>query len=90
QMYGVLWSITVSALKAAPFRMPAATIDARLRRKGVHGLKIYCGATHHSMQVTFPFIHELLLKPARIITDARPDFPDGFLVSKQLRKRVRR
>jgi spermidine synthase len=89
-MYGVLWSITLSALQARTFRCSPATIDARLARQGINGLKVYCGATHHSMQTPYPFISDLLSKPSRIITDAKPDFPDNFLCFKPSRKRVRR
>jgi hypothetical protein len=31
------------------------------------------------MQVEFPYIHQILQTPARIITDAKPDFPDDFI-----------
>ena len=89
-MYGIFWSITLSGYRSAPASVKPAALDAKLTRYGIHGLKVYSGATHHAMQTPYPYISALLAKPARIITDARPDFPDDFLYHNHYRKRVKR
>jgi len=63
-------------------RSPAA-IDGRLRRYGIRGLQLYTGKTHVAMQATYPCLDEVLRKKTRVITDARPDFPDNFIQAKQ-------
>jgi spermidine synthase len=85
-MYGVLWSITLSALVPGAAAIPMRTIDAKLARYGIRGLSVYSGAMHHAMQVPFPHIGALLSKNTRIITDAHPEFPDDFLISHLSRK----
>lgn len=79
QMYAVLWSITVSSNSVDVADVKAQSIDRKLARYGINDLKVYNGSTHASMQVAFPHIREILKKPARIITDSKPDFPDNFI-----------
>ena len=79
QMYAVLWSVTLCSPAADVKRTTAAAINKRLARYGIGDLMVYSGATHVSMRTPFPYITELLKAPARIITDARPEFPDDFL-----------
>jgi spermidine synthase len=89
-MYGILWSITLSGCASAPASVKPATLDAKLARYGIRGLKVYSGATHHAMQTPYPYLSTLLARPARVITDARPEFPDDFLFQNHSRKRVKR
>lgn len=79
QMYAVLWSITLCGETAGGMRRGAAAIDTKLARYGIRDLKVYSGATHVSMRTPFPYIEKLLGAPGRIITDAKPEFPDDFL-----------
>lgn len=75
-MYATLWSITLCSLTIDASRLNAGTIDRTLSRYGISGLEVYCGATHVAMQTPFPYITRLLRQPVRLITDARPRFPD--------------
>ena len=79
QMYAMLWAITVcsDAVDCAGMRAPA--VDRKLARYGVGELAVYTGETHGAMKTAFPAIAALLRKPARIITDKNPEFPDDFL-----------
>ena len=79
QMYGVLWSISVCSPSIDISKVSAATIDKKLNKYDIENLNVYDGALHQSMQVAYPFIRKILDKPARIITDKRPDFPDDFI-----------
>ncbi|MDG5815269.1 polyamine aminopropyltransferase [Chitinispirillales bacterium ANBcel5] len=80
QMYAVLWSISLSSDEVDIASIKASTIESRLKQYGIENLKLYNGATHGSMLVTYPYIEEILKQPARIITDAEPDFPDNFIL----------
>ena len=77
-MYGTLWSITLCSPTVDFSRMRPAAIDRRLTRYGIGGLEVYSGATHTAMLTPYPYITRLLAKRSRLITDARPDFPDDF------------
>jgi spermidine synthase len=79
QMYAVLWSITLSSDTIDFLKIKPSLIDKRLSKYKVKDLRVYCGATHHSMMVEFPYIQQILKSPARIITDKKPDFPDDFI-----------
>jgi len=79
QMYAVLWSVTLSSQNCNASLVKPATIDRRLAKNKLDGLRVYNGATHISMQAEFPYISQILKGPARIITDAKPDFPDDFI-----------
>ena len=79
QMYAVLWSVVLSSEKMDISSISARAIDKKLARYGIQNLQVYSGATHGSMQVAFPYIRQIMTKPARIITDTKPDFPDDFL-----------
>ncbi len=61
--------------------MSPAKINRVLSGAIIDKLKVYNGETHVSMQVEFPYISQILQKPARIITDAKPDFPDDFITT---------
>lgn len=78
-MYAVLWSITLSSERINVSLVKPAVIDKRLVKNNLKGLRVYNGATHISMQAEFPYISQILKGPARIITDAKPDFPDDFI-----------
>jgi spermidine synthase len=81
QMYAVLWSISVCSDSVDISKIKSSTINNKLNRFGIEGLKVYNGATHASMQVPYPYIEEILANQGRIITDASPDFPDDFIQS---------
>lgn len=81
QMYAVLWSITICSEKTDIAKVKPSKIDKALSALKIDNLKVYNGSTHVSMQVEFPYILEILQTPARIITDAKPDFPDDFISS---------
>jgi len=83
QMYGTLWSVSVCSPTIDISTLSASTINRKLARSGIGNLQVYNGATHQSMQTAFPFVSEILRKPARIITDRRPDFPDDFISRKE-------
>ena len=79
QMYATLWSITLCSQTALAGVITAKAVDTRLSRYGIRNCKVYSGDTHNSMRTPFPYIRSLLGAPARIITDAKPEFPDDFL-----------
>jgi spermidine synthase len=79
QMYAVLWSITLCSDSIDASAMKAEQIEKKLKKSGISDLAVYCGQTHVSMQVQFPYIGQILRQPARTITDAKPDFPDNFI-----------
>lgn len=80
EMYATLWSIAVSSDSTDIARCKSGVIDRRLKKYGIEGLKVYTGATHEKMQVAFPFVDQLIDNAkGRIITDAKPDFPDHFV-----------
>ncbi len=81
QMYAVLWSITICSNKTDIAKVSPAKINRVLSGANIDKLKVYNGETHVSMQVEFPYISQILQKPARIITDAKPDFPDDFITT---------
>jgi len=83
QMYAMLWSIAVSSDTVNIARRPGPSIDARLRANGIRRLKVYSGATHHAMQVAFPYVEDLLRRTGRVVTDREPDFADNIHSSRR-------
>jgi spermidine synthase len=79
QMYAVLWSITASSDGIDLAAVKPGAIDKKLARYGVRKLKVYNGATHAAMLTPYPYISDILAQPVRVITDAKPEFPDNFL-----------
>lgn len=79
QMYAVLWSITMCSDSINAAAVSSANVNKKLQRFGLNDLQVYSGQTHTSMQVEYPYISQILKQPARIITDAKPDFPDNFI-----------
>jgi len=80
QMYAILWSVTVSSDGINIAGVKPAAIDKKLAKLGIKGLKLYNGASQASMLTPYPYISDILSRPAaRVITDAAPDFPDNFL-----------
>jgi spermidine synthase len=75
-MYATLWSITLCSQTIDASRSTAPAIDRRLSRYGIRDLEVYSGATHVAMQTAFPYITRVLTQGGRVITDARPGFPD--------------
>jgi spermidine synthase len=79
QMYATLWSIGICSDASAISTMSPSAIDKRLARQGISGLHVINGSSLAAMRVAYPYIDDILKKKGRIITDARPDFPDNFL-----------
>lgn len=79
QMYAVLWSITMCSDVIDASAIKPADINKKIKKSGLKDLEVYSGQTHASMLVEYPYISQILKQPARIITDARPDFPDNFI-----------
>ena len=79
QMYAVLWSITMSSENISAQSIRPAAVSRKLARYGIKDLQIYSGSTHTAMQAEFPYISQISKRSGRIITDAKPDFPDDFL-----------
>ena len=79
QMYAVLWSVTVAGDGTDISKCKPANLDKKLKKLGIGNLKLYNGLTHAAMQISYPYINEILSKPSRIITDKNPEFPDNFL-----------
>jgi hypothetical protein len=79
QMYAVLWSITMASDRVDPLAVKPAAVDKRLAKLGIKNLKMCNGAALTAMLTPYPYIEDILGRPARIITDAKPEFPDDFL-----------
>jgi len=78
QMYATFWSISIASDTLKPTSHPPEAIDRRIRTLGIQNLHLITGKTIHAMSVEYPYIRDILDRPAPIITDARPDFPDLF------------
>ncbi len=78
QMYATFWSITLASNGPDIQDLDAATVDSRIRARGIHDLKIITGDTWQAMQVEYPYIADITHRDVPIITDAAPDFPDHF------------
>lgn len=79
QMYATLWSVSVCSNGIDLNALKPAVIDRRLRQRGINNLKLITGESVAAMQVTFPYVNEVLAKKTRVITDKQPDFPDNFI-----------
>jgi spermidine synthase len=79
QMYSVLWSITVASDASDMSALSAATIDGKLKKNNIRGLKMFNGRVHIASQTAYPFIADILRQKTHIITDAHPDIPDDIL-----------
>lgn len=78
QMYATFWSITLASNGPDIQDLDPATVDSRIRARGISDLKIITGDTWQAMQVEYPYIAEITHRDVPIITDAAPDFPDHF------------
>lgn len=78
QMYATLWAVVVSGDTDAVGAIAEDALQRRLEARGIDGLRVYSPATHHSMQVGFPYIDAIrsAARDARPITDA-DDVVDG-------------
>ncbi len=79
QMYAVLWSVCVASEQTDISAVKASVLQKKIARYGLKNLKMFNAKTHQAMLVPFPYISEILTEPGRIITDAKPDFPDNFI-----------
>ncbi|QTD46788.1 polyamine aminopropyltransferase [Ottowia testudinis] len=68
-LYGTLWGMAMASDRADPLTVSATEVDARLAARGLNGLKLYSGATHHAMLSLPPFVKNLLSAPAAPIDD---------------------
>ena len=75
-MYATLWSITVSSDLSDMAVVSRGQVEKKLSGYGICDLKFYTGAVHEAAQVSWPLLDDLLARPARILTDRRPDIPD--------------
>lgn len=66
-LYGTLWTMAMASNHADPLTLPASTIDARLAQHGIDNLKLYNGATHHSILNLPPFVQSQLHATAQPI-----------------------
>jgi len=82
QMYATYWSMAVASDGISIKKKTRAGINNCLKKRGVTGLKLYNGDTHRSMQVSYPYIDDILKQRCRIITDTSPDFIDNIHTSK--------
>jgi spermidine synthase len=73
QMYAVLWSICLCSPELPLGQIKPTLIDRRLRRYDIRGLKLVTGETTAAMRVAYPYINDILRRPAPIITDRSPD-----------------
>lgn len=78
QMYATYWSVTLASNGPDIRDLDAASIDSRIRSRGISDLKIITGDTWQAMQVEYPYIAQITRREVPIITDAAPDFPDHF------------
>lgn len=78
QMYSVLWSVVISSDNEHIPQTSIDVIEQRLQQRGIAGLKVYNGASHHAMQVEYPFITDIRAQAAQmpVITDAQTTFQD--------------
>jgi spermidine synthase len=80
QMYSTLWSIAIASDRDNVRSTSLEVLEERLRQRGmdVNALKVYSPSTHHSMQVGFPFIDDLIRtsKSFPVVTDASATFLD--------------
>ncbi len=84
-LYGTLWAMAMASDRADPQALPAAEVDARLRRHGIRGLTLYSGATHHALLSLPPFVQAVLDAPALPIADGdRLEDPSLTHQSRQL------
>ncbi|MBD3316004.1 MAG: polyamine aminopropyltransferase [Chitinivibrionales bacterium] len=80
QMYAVLWTVALASDGKAVETTRAATVERRIKRYGIKGLKVFNGKTLEAMRVPYPYVEEILRKPGKVITDKAPRFPDHFTV----------
>lgn len=87
QMYAVQWAVAVAADHNRLAELAADAIDQRLAERGITGLHLYDGRSHHGMQAGFPWIRELEAKAAAVpvVTDAEPTFIDEIDINQGMR-----
>ncbi len=83
QMYATLWAVVVNGDTDAVATITADEIERRLAARGIDGLQVYSPATHHSMQVGFPYIDAIRAgaRDVRPVTDADDGFDDAIDVN---------
>ena len=79
QMYAALWSITVASEKSDMAALSAGSVEKKLKKYRIAGLKLYNGAVHEAAQVASPYLSDILKRATHIITDKRPDIPDDII-----------
>ncbi len=78
QMYNLLWTIVVCGSDDAVASISQEDLARRLMDRQVQGLEVYTPASHHAMQVEYPYISGLRAKLdwVPLITDADPTIVD--------------
>jgi spermidine synthase len=79
QMYGTLWSISLSSDSLKPTKIVPEMINTRIEELGLKDLHLITGESINGMAIEYPYLSEILKRPASIITDSAPDFPDTFM-----------
>ena len=70
--FGGPWGFCIASMNIDPVKIPPRDIDARIKQRGLNGLKFYDGTAHQGM-FTFPrHMRKALAGGGRLITDARP------------------
>lgn len=85
EMYATLWAVSVSCDHDAPARLDIRELATRLGSRGIGDLRCYTPATHHAMQVEFPFISELRAAAGHLpaVTDQHPRFVDEIDLNRE-------
>ncbi len=70
-LYGAYWGLCCASHSLDPLTVDAATVDARLRERGIGDLRYYNGDTHGAL-FALPNFYRELLPQVPALTDAAP------------------
>jgi hypothetical protein len=80
-MYATLWAISMASDSSAITSTSPATVNRRIKSRGLDDLKVVTGHSVQAMRTAYPYVEEILSRPGTVITDKEPQFPDHFTVS---------
>ncbi len=63
-LYGTLWCMAMASDSTDPALLSAQEVDARIAERGIGGLELYNGATHHALLAQPNFVRALFAQPA--------------------------
>ena len=92
QMYATLWSVVVNSDHDTVATIGEDIIRERLEARGVGPLQVFTPASHHAMQVPYPFISAIRAQAGQtpVVTDAASEFIDEIdLNSSDVRLEIR-